>query len=937
MTVDPAGLPGLVLLWLELVVLAGVGFVVARVGLRQTDDRQALAQGLVIGLALWGLIANFVLYVLPGLAGASVAWAAVLVLGALLAWRSPRVIRLPLRTVAGFLVAAHVLFWVALASRQLISITDPDIHLGLAAVIRAGVWPPTLPWNPDHHVYYHYGMDLLVGLLTPPFGLGPVFMIELLGAYVWTSLILVVSTALIRIGGILAVALLPLLLTAGAWTLVHYTEPPGIVQIPVPTGIPGAGVRATLADIYWPTVNSPKVPWNAPVQVSPPNIWQPLFVLAYALAVVVITHAVSGSPRSWTARTVLAVLVAFIGLLEETVALTVLILWVVLEVVHLRQLRHERSILRDLVVRSAIGPGLAALLLAVGGGVVTGVLAGSVGGGLTLGWIADLESRRLLTFIESFPGGVGVLEIGLVPTAITAGLLAGRNRLVQALLAGSGVFLLAALTLQYEPARDVTRLDGHARNFALLALLIALASRLPALRAQWRLFAIPFAATLVIWPTVIAPAHNIGQALSRGPHFANAPSGPPDALWSFLGRYEVARPPTEGVAAYIRTHTATDARILSPSPTGLSAATGRPNAAGYAQFAHYSFEPGPEYLDAIHYLDPAAIRRRGFDYIHSTEAWVARLPERARYWLANPRLFERLVGDGDDELYRIRSAFLNLDSAEPPGSFESLRNAVPASSTVYFSPDIRPHDAERLAALRAAATLWHTRRLGAEPSSILHLQTRVPTEPLGAVPPDFVITSVALAPSALSAGARQPIWWNRELAVYSLSGTTTPIRTPPRPFFSVRLSDVKISEGRVEFTARFSDRVQDQWKGQDWLVTATDGSPWAIPGAFEEDGQRHAGIQWYAGQIIPGRESTVVSYEFDPRAVALAARGDGGDFETVESSGSSLTPGVWSLAVRLRSDWWEVALIPVMKILVAEDGGVHYEVYEGELDARLLE
>ena len=937
MTVDPAVMPGLVLLWLELVALAGIGFVVARVVLGQTDERMALAQGLVIGLAIWGLIVNFVLYVLPGLAGASVAWAIVLVLGISLVWRSPCVLRLPLRTVAGFMVAAHGLFWVALASRQLISITDPDIHLGLSAVIRAGVWPPTLPWNPDHHVFYHYGMDLLVGLLTPPFGLGPVFMIELLGAYVWTALILVVSTALIRIGGILSISLLPLLLTAGAWTLVHYTEPPGILQVPVPTGIPGAGVRASLADIYWPTVESPDLPWNAPVQVSPPNIWQPLFVLAYALAVVVITHAVSGRLQRWPARAVLAVLVAFVGLLEETVALTVLMLWAVLEFVHILQCRHERSILRDLVVRSAVGPGLAAILLAVGGGVVTGVLAGSVGGGLKLGWIADPESRRLLTFIESFPGGVGVLEIGLVPTALAAGLLAWRNRLVLALLAGSGVFLLAALTLQYEPARDVTRLDGHARNFALLALLIAVGSRLPTLRAKWRAIAIPLVATLVMWPTVIAPVHNIGQAFSRGPQFANAPSGPPDALWSFLGRYAVARPPTEDVAAYIRTHTATDARILSPSPTGLSAATGRPNAAGYAPFAHYSFEPGPEYLDAIRFLEPAAIRRRGFDYIHSTEAWRARLPERARHWLADPRFFERLMGDGDDELYRIRSAFLNLESAAPPGSFEALRQAVPASSTVYFSPGIRPHDAERLAALRAAAALWHTRRLGAEPSSILHLQTRVPTEPLGAVPPDFVITSVALAPSALSLSARQPIWWNRELAVYSVGGTAMSIRTPPRPFFSVRLSDVNTSQGRVEFTARFSDRAQDQWKGQDWLVTATDASPWAIPSEFEEDGRRHAGIQWYAGQIIPGQESTVVSYEFDPRAVALAARGEGDEFETAESSGSGLDPGVWSLAVRLRSDWWEVALIPVMKISVAEDGGMHYEVYEGELEARLLD
>jgi len=937
MTVDFTALPGLLWLWLELVALAGVGYVVARVALGQSDDRMALAQGLVIGLALWGLIANFAMAVIPGLAGASVAWATVLALGASLAWRSPGVLRLSLHTVTGFVVAAHVLFWVALASRQLISITDPDIHLGLAASIRSGIWPPTLPWNPDNRVFYHYGTDLLVGLLTPPFGLGPVFMTELLGAYVWTSLLLVVGTALIRTGGMLAVALLPLMLTAGAWTLVHYTEPPGILQVPVPAGVPAAGLRASLADIYWPTVEAAELPWRTPVQVSPPNIWQPLFALAYALAVVVISCAACDRPRSWPALATLAVLVAFVGLLEETVALTVLTLWGGLEVSRIAQSRDERFRVGYLITRSAVGPGLALLLLALGGGVVTGVLAGSVGGGLGLGWIDDPGSRRVLAFFESLPGGVGVLEIGLVPTAIAAGLLSRRNRIVLALVAGSGVFLLAAFALQYEPARDVTRLDGHARNFALLALLFALVSRLPALHAKWRPVAIPIVAAMVIWPTVIAPMHNIGQALSRGPQFSNAPAGPPDALWSFLGRYAIRRPPTQGVAAYIRTHTATDARILSPSPTGLSVATGRPNAAGYSQFAHYSFEPGPEYLDAIRYLEPAAIRRRGFDYIHSTEIWTASLPDRARLWLADPRLFELLHGDGTDKLYRILPAFLSLDSASPPSSYEALNEAVPASSTLYFSPSIRPKDAERLATLRAAASLWHTRRLGVEPSSILHLQTRVPTEPLGSMLPDFVITSAVLAPSALSSNARQPIWWNQELAVYSVRGDTDPTRSPPRPIFTVRLSDVRTVNGQINFAAKFTDRAPGHWKGQDWLVMATDASPWAIPSEFEADGQRHAGVQWYAGQIIPGQKQIVRTYTFDPHSVNLSAGDDADIIAAARSSGEALGPGVWTLAVRLRDEWWEVAIIPVMKIVVTTGGEVRYEVYEGELDARILQ
>ena len=61
-TVDPTVIPGLLLLAAELLALAAVGYVVARVALRQTNDLLALAQGLVIGLALWGLIVNFLLH-----------------------------------------------------------------------------------------------------------------------------------------------------------------------------------------------------------------------------------------------------------------------------------------------------------------------------------------------------------------------------------------------------------------------------------------------------------------------------------------------------------------------------------------------------------------------------------------------------------------------------------------------------------------------------------------------------------------------------------------------------------------------------------------------------------------------------------------------------------------------------------------------------------
>ena len=138
MTIDPAVVPGLLILAAELIALASVGFVVARVALGQSDDRVALAQGAVIGPALWGLIVNFVLHAIPGRPGAIIGWAAILALGAVMAWRVSTPMRPPARTLAGFAVAALAIFWVALASRQFLGLPDPHIQLGQAATMQAG-------------------------------------------------------------------------------------------------------------------------------------------------------------------------------------------------------------------------------------------------------------------------------------------------------------------------------------------------------------------------------------------------------------------------------------------------------------------------------------------------------------------------------------------------------------------------------------------------------------------------------------------------------------------------------------------------------------------------------------------------------------------------------------------------------------------------------
>ena len=506
MTVDPAVVPGFLLLMAELGALAAVGFVVARVALRQTDDRLALAQGLVIGPALWGLIVNFVMYAVPGLAGALVGWAAMLVLGAGLAWRASAPIRPRGRVVAGFVVAALALLWVALASRQLLAIPDARAHLGLAASIRAGGFPPAFFWTPEFPAHYHHGADLLIGLLTPPVGPDLAFVTELLSAYVWMSFVLVVVTALLRRASRLAVAVtVPLLLSAGVWSFIG--DPVVIAQVPVPAGLPAAGIRASLTGIYWPSV---ELPWSSQY-MGLPDIWVPAYPLAYALAFVVLNRAAQAGRRSWLASATLAGLVGFVGLLSTTLAPIVLALWTVLEAAVWWTSRHGRADHRRAAVRAAAGPVLAVLLLAAGSGVVTSALAGAGRSGLSLGWPDGSGIRRPLAAFDVRPGGIGLLGVGPVVIAGVAALLAWRDRLVLALAAGAGALLLAALVLRYEPAPwDLSRFVGHARNFALLALLLALSTRLTDLPpTRWRYAVGALLVILVTWPTIAEPVRNL--------------------------------------------------------------------------------------------------------------------------------------------------------------------------------------------------------------------------------------------------------------------------------------------------------------------------------------------------------------------------------------------------------------------------------------------
>ena len=939
MTVDPAVMPGLVLLAAEFAALAAIGYLVARVVLRQNDDRVALAQGLVVGLALWGLIVNFVLYVVPGLAGAAVGWGVTLTLGAVLAWRAPRPIWPKPRVVAGFTAAVLALFWAALASRQLMLIPDPPIHLGLAATFRAGGFPPELPWNAGTLVRYHHATDLLVGLLAPPMGPDLAFVSELLGAYAWTSFVLIVVTALLQRASLLSVVVVaPLMLSSGLWTFTSVG--PGVLQLPIPSGLPEAGLRATLADIYWPPV---ELSSDARLQETLADIWKPGFPLSYALAFVVLQHAAQRQRWSGPRILTLAGLVGFLGLLSTTLVPVVLLVWAGLAVLCFVRVRQDPSVMSG-ALRLGAGPVLAGLLLLGGGGAFTGILDGSPPAGLTLTHGLHPMHWQALGAFHARPGGVGVLGLGPLALAGLALALAGRDRLVTTLALSAGLLVLAWLALDYRPAPwDLNRLAGHGRNLALVALLLALATRLRNLPPHWRRPAAALLVGLLVWPTVVAPARSLGHAIGHGVQLANA-------RWvqlELLDRGETVpmrrfqlRAMSDRVADYIHDHTAVDARVLATvwPYWNVFLATGRPNNAGFADVIYLIYHPGPEYWDARHYLEPAAIRQLDLEYVHATDIWAAGLPPRAKAWLADPSLFELLIRDGDEAFYRVLPAFLELEAEPHPQSYEALR-PVPPFTTVYLAPQTL-----WLEKLRVASALSHVRLVGEISSLSLHRRTPEPwtVDPPGDLAPDLIVLPASIEPWTwmFPPDGRRPIWQNSEIAIYAPSGALPPI-TPPKttvqaPPVTVQVSDVRIDDGRITFTTTYDEHAPDRWSGQDWVIIEVEDGPWEMPAAFLEDGRGPEIAKWFAGLISPGSTTGPHTYELDISTTALAVRNDAGGLVQLESSDGQLDTGTWILAMRIQHEWqpnhWrEGAFIPVIRLAVSKGGETSFEVFEDVL------
>ena len=144
---------------------------------------------------------------------------------------------------------------------------------------------------------------------------------------------------------------------------------------------------------------------------------------------------------------------------------------------------------------------------------------------------------------------------------------------------------------------------------------------------------------------------------------------------------------------------------------------------------------------------------------------------------------------------------------------------------------------------------------------------------------------------------------------------------------------------RVTFTVTLTNRAPDRWSGQDWLVLPTTASVPVYPGFGGP-----SPVLWFAGEMASWQGTQRQTYEFDPRMPSLAVRAeDGSGGEAGASGGTPLGPGRWTLVLRLIRGVDRVtyvaqeqaAFIPVMQLEISESGDVSYEVYDGDLNAKL--
>ncbi len=901
---------GLLLFAVTLLGLAGGGAVLARGGFREANPNFALSAGLFIGPAVWLALLNAFFYLVPSAVGVALASAAWLGLVGLTYWRARlRFVRPSPRTGALLALQTTILVGLALAAlanRQHVGYPDETWTVPLAATMLRGNFPPVSPWAPDLAATYHYGASLAAVGLHVLSGLDFVLLFELLGAAAQAAVLVLIAHLLWRLphGQWVALPVVVLLLGRGAKV---FSQVPWLVNIVVPAGPPGPGLRASLREIYVP----PGDPASGILAGGPPQIELLQYPVAIGLGLVVAHYAATGGGGR-VAGLLLGVLLATAGLLETS---TMLVFGTAVLVLGWTG-SSSRTAARAWQVPT-ITLTVAAPLAIAAGGVISDTLFRSTALAVAAAGIefapASVWERVTPGDLETLTGGVGVLRVAAWPVlalALLAALLA-RNRLALALAAAGAAAWLGFRLLDYRFSDDIVRLDMFARVFGVLALAFAIAS----IRRRIPRPAAAGAALLVLgfvaWPSaaslLVPTAANLGRGidLSAGLEIVDSPR----QLTEVGLRRTRLTPSLVGAANIIEAAAGLPGatRVLSTDPSAFAAATGLLTPFTTLRALQYVPIAGPEYLDAIRTLAPAALRRMDVAYLHLAQGAPPSLPAAARSALDGSREFRLIAGRPQGPaLYRVEDAARLADRSAPTHTYLALEAAIPPRARVYVSPALGGEARNRIFyALRDRDLYGALGEAG-------HARLQFQIAPLSAgVPLDYVALPATSAPLNFDLVHAVAVWAGDGVRVYRLpSEGVAPSQSSAAR--AVTLHPLAVEGLRLRFSLayRAADRSA-QFTGVEWLVYAADAPPYFEPRAGDVgDNVR----QWFAGQIGSGTVAAAFIYEYDhERGTLTLLEGPNAPLAVARSRPSDLA-GPWALALVFKSGRNVVGIVPIAAI-----------------------
>ena len=750
MSLDPADpiWPSLVKSHLLLIWIAAAGMPIAHATFAARPAGVWVLYGPSVGVITHLLAMNLVSWILPGGAGMWTALAVTAGLSMTLMVRS-RFLG-ALRVASGWSAIVVVLmsagtFVFLLANRTQTLFVDERWRLPLASILAEGSFPPVAAFTPETGIGYHYGADLLAASLM-----------NVTGVPSWTAFAVVspfiVTVMAITVGALARDLGVSRYLAVGVATLAVLADRLLVVGLPQSLSTRGNGVEGLLQSF------SRAVEAHPTERVATTLLNGPQFALAMVLAIVI--AALLRCETSVIGYGLLAAATGLTPLAETSVFIAV---WVALLVSVPVRLWYLNGPDRwKLVVALTVG----GLLAAVAGGAVSDTLfdRGGSAGVVDVRFRAMLELYRFVTptgsFLSLTPGLPLVLAIGLV------GSFWMRSWTLAFLALTSVVsFGLYQLISVGEAGSDARFLDTT-KTLASITAVIAIGALAARAGRMWAHLIVVGLLGFVVAPSVMPRAVSAAQFAAEGIDLGYPTVR--DPIHRHLNATDIAGSLRKDwwVFQWIRDNLSRDARILSPNPPILVAATGRVSPTSTKDMAVFDNVLTHTYIDALKYLGSESLKALGVTHLHVTSDVIRAMHptglqaiKRRDHFLL---LYETV--DAIGKTHHIYEVMPNAGRASvASNSYAQLRRLAMEAGSVLLTDAIP--ERQRLVLLLSMAKGVHV--YGPATTFLARSSVRPVLEPWdGEIVPSMVVLPEWVIPTSLGLYADDYVWSGYGLKAY---------------------------------------------------------------------------------------------------------------------------------------------------------------------------